>query len=239
MFGRCVVINLERRPERLASFRSRVPHDWPFATIQRAPAFDGAALQPPEWYGFAERRRLQGAWGCFQSHLAVYRAALDDGLDSVLIFEDDAVFRDDFTRMASEFCDAIPSDWEAVYFGGQHLHPDTHPPLRVSEHVLLGREVNRTHAYAMRRPFLEHVVERLSQPWPRQSPYNYYNFDFQLGLMHLREHRRVYCPSFTIDQWLCGQAAGTSDVAPDVKFHSTLWWREFQIGPAEREAVPC
>jgi len=231
MFDRCVVINLDRRPERLAAFRSRVPIDWAFPPIELVPAFDGSQHEPPAWYGGPNRKRLAGSWGCFQSHLGIYKRAIADGLDSVLIFEDDAVFASDFSERSSVFLDWVPGDWDAIYFGGQHLWKDTTPPTRVNEQVIRGRNVNRTHAYAMGRAMLEKCVSALDRPWPKQAPVNYYNFDFQLGRLHSRS--RVYCPT----RWLCGQAAGVSDVNSGGRFFSTLWWKEFPI--VEPEALAC
>jgi len=216
MFDRCVVINLDRRPERLAAFRLRVPRDWAFPPIKLVPAFDGLTCEPPAWYGGSHRRRLAGSWGCFQSHLGVYKQAIADRLESVLIFEDDAVFAPDFPERSAAFLDCVPDDWDAIYFGGQHLWTDTTPPTRVNEHVIRGRNVNRTHAYAMRRGMLEKCVAAMDRPWPKQTPVNCYNFDFQLGRLHSRS--RVYCPT----RWLCGQAAGLSDVNPHGRFFSTL-----------------
>ncbi len=231
MFDRCVVINLERRPQRLEGFYGRVPKDWPFASIERVPAFDGEAAKPPVWYAPGNKPRYRGAWACFSSHRGVWKQAIADGLESVLIFEDDVVFADDFTGRAQLFLQHVPRDWDQIYLGGQHLHTDRIPPTRLNDHVIIGRNVNRTHAYAVRRPMMEFLVEKLSRPWPLQKPVNHYNFDYQLGTTHV--HRKAYCPT----QWLCGQAAGTSDVADNVKFRTTLWWKEFPIAAPQREEV--
>lgn len=231
MFGRCCVINLDRRPERLRAFHTRLPADWPFGTVYRVAAFDGAGMTPPPWYGGKHRLTLRGAWGCFCSHLSNWKTAIADDLDSVLILEDDCVFAPDFPARARQFVDAVPDDWDMIYFGGQHLNHDTIPPVRVNEHVIRGRNVNRTHAYAIRRDMMQRCVDELGKPWPQQMPVNRYNFDFRLG--QLQEGRNVYCPT----QWLCGQAAGTSDVYTEGRFLSTVWWREFPI--VEQEAAPC
>ena len=229
MFDRSVVINLDRRPKRLTAFHGRLPTDWPFGPVERVPAFNGEASMPPAWYAPEHHLQYRGAWGCFQSHMGIWRQALEDGLESVLIFEDDAVFASDFSHRARAYVESVPDDWDQVYFGGEHLHFDRTPPLRVNEHVLLGHNVNRTHAYAIRRPMMEFLVEKLSRPWSQQKPVNYYNFDYQVGVTH--ERRKAYCPT----QWLCGQAAGKSDVNQGGVFHTTLWWKEFGIA----EPVPC
>lgn len=209
--------------------------DWPFQPIERVPAFVGEDATLPDWYGGDEKPRYKGAWGCLQSHLGIWRQALKDGLETVLIFEDDAVFAESFSQRALTFVRAVPADWDQIYFGGQHIDSGRCPPVRVNEHVILGNNVNRTHAYAITQEMMQFCIERLTKPWPPQTPLNYYNFDFQLGFMHKRDGKKPYCPP----QWLCGQAAGRSDVNPGGAFHSTLWWKEFPIIETRQEPVSC
>jgi GR25 family glycosyltransferase involved in LPS biosynthesis len=229
MFDRCVVINLDSRPENLNGFRERTPTDWPFAPIERVPAFDGWERidEVPAWYGRENRNKLAGAWGCFQSHLGIWKLSLADGLSNVLIFEDDAVFADNFTANALQFLEHVPENWDQIYFGGEHLHQNETPPVRVNHLVCRGRNINRTHAYAITANMMAHCVETLDRELPDIRPWNYYNFDYQLGAMH--ETRRAYGPTIGMNQWLCGQIKGPSDVMHERKFLSTMWWREFGV----------
>jgi GR25 family glycosyltransferase involved in LPS biosynthesis len=159
-----------------------------------------------------------------QSHFSVWKTALEDGVDSVLVFEDDAVFADDFTPRCRQFLDSVPDDWGQIYLGGQHLNFDRTPPERVNEHVAMGRCVNRTHAYAIRRPCIETALRRLDCEWPTISPVSQYNFDHQLARCHGTEWQ-AYCPM----KWLVGQASGKSDVNQDGRYFSTMWWKEFPV----------
>lgn len=234
MFDRCMVINMDARQDRLRAFLSRVPKEWPFAVVERVPAFCGSLENMPAWYGGPIRSNYVGAWGCFQSHLGIWKRAIADGLDSVFIMEDDCVFVHDFTRLAREFIADVPCDWDQIYFGCQHLRTDTMPPVIVTPRVVQGRNVNRTHAYAIRRPMMEFCIEQFDRQWPPQTPANYYNFDYQLGLLHSRYGRIAYCPRKN----LCGQAAGKSSVST-VTFISTCWWNEFGAVLPNREEVSC
>ena len=95
-----LLINLERRPERLAK------HTYETQVVK---AVDGAALTEeqikhanlrPNWRDpFRNRRMTKGEYGCFMSHVHCWEivAAQDD---PVLILEDDAVFTDLYDEFA-------------------------------------------------------------------------------------------------------------------------------------------
>jgi glycosyl transferase family 25 len=187
MFDRCVCINLDRRPERWEAFCERLPRPWPFAIPERFTAVDGQRCPvPSEW------RSGPGAYGCLISHLTLWQEASLDGA-TLLVFEDDALFVPDFCARAEAFLQAVPADWEMIYFGGMAIKPVEHR----GKYVRCGG-VKKTHAYVI-RPNVAGLLER------RLRNSNTH-VDVSLSLLH--DHLRVYAPL----QWLCGQAPGVSDV---------------------------
>lgn len=207
MFDRVVVISLFRRWDRLAAFYERLPGDWDFGPIRVHPAVDGAAEDRPAWW-----KTTPGAWGCFLSHRAVVRHALDDGVERLLVFEDDATFAPDFTARLQGL--DVPEDCQQLYLGGQHLGGlERGPPGLVK-----GRNVNRTHAYAiLGREALEIVAAHL-EPDPALWKARHH-VDHHYGVLH-RERRIVV---YAMSPWVCGQAAGESDVRKGVE--KERWWR--------------
>lgn len=194
MFDRVVVISLARRPDRLAGFYERL--DGRLAPLPY-PATDGQEDRPPAWW-----KTTPGAWGCYQSHRALIDAALADGVESILIFEDDATFVPDFAERLAGL--EVPDDCQMLYLGGQHLaRPEPGPPGFVR-----GRNVNRTHAYAVfGRPALELLRDHL-RPEPALWTARHH-VDHHFGILHWSRRLAVYA----VKPWLCGQADGVSDVS--------------------------
>jgi hypothetical protein len=207
MFDRSVVISLARRRDRLEAFYGRLPSDWDLGPVQAVEAVDGSQERPPAWW-----RTTPGAWGCFLSHRAVIRAALDDGVERLLVFEDDCAFARNFQARVSGT--PIPEDCQQLYFGGQHLGGlERGPPG-----LVIGRNVNRTHAYAVfGRPALEILAAHL-EPEPEIWKARHH-VDHHYGVLHRERRIRVYAFS----PWVCGQAEGTSDVRG--RAERERWWR--------------
>lgn len=219
MFDEAWVINLDRRADRwsrwsrwseaLRSLRF-------FPTPRRFSGVDGRRGAPPPrgW------RATAGAWGCFQSHLRLWRDAIARGVRSVLVFEDDALLCDDFDAAAAQFAYSTPGDWDMVYFGGQH----NRPPRPINAHVVQCEGVLRTHAYG--------VCGELLRTLPGLLADSNTHVDVRLSELHAYWH--VYAPT----RWLVGQCGGTSDVL-GTRPHRVVerWWSSDEAMRAEREGT--
>jgi len=226
-FERCYVVNLDRRPDRLKSFLSQVPADWPFVKIERFAAIDGRKCpRPTHW------RAGGGAWGCRASHLAILQQCLQDGVKSVLIFEDDAVFCDGFAGKVAKFLRNVPDDWGMIYLGGQHLKAKQHHPQQVNKHTYIPYNVNRTHAFAVGENGMQAVYKHLNtNDWRSR-----HHIDHHLGRLHMAKTVPVYCPR----EWLIGQAMGKSNISG--RTHRKRFWSPAdqstkKISPAEHPFV--
>ncbi len=253
MFDRVVCISLARRSERWDQFLHGLPSDWPFARPKRVRAVDGHMAKPPTAFlpstiGLAPQLqlaglippalvghhgvRMAGVWGCYRSHLRVIEDALTDDCDSVLVFEDDAIFGQRFAQRVERFLSGVPSDWDQIYLGGQHLNTDTSPPEAVNETVLRCHSVNRTHAYALRRTALLDLYQMLSVLPDDPQDAQDLHVDHRLGRWHASNNWNIYAPH----QWLVGQRAGDSDTGGlSHKCQTGAWWNDFPIA----EGVAC
>jgi len=201
MFDRVSIINLDRRPDRWLQIRANLEAiDWPLPEPDRISAHDGRQSPPPDWF-----RHTPGAWGCLVSHLKVCSQAIRDGVNSVLIIEDDAHFPIDFADRLGPFLAAVPDDWEAIYLGGYHFL-EAGDPVPVDDQVLRGRCVLGTWAYALRGRAIRALGRAIEQA-PRLAAEELFGVDRLWGRLHLDGIVRVYTPW----RWLVHHGGGRSD----------------------------
>lgn len=205
------VINLRKRSDRLREFFARIDApgvDWPFLRPEVVSAIEGDRVGvPPEF------KHGGGAYGCRMSHLRILQDCLMDGVEPVLVLEDDADVRPGFGDRCRDFLRNIPDDWEGVMLGGQHHRP----PSNVSGGVVRATYCQRTHAYIARGKYLRGLQVR----WGNCTRH----IDWEMG--DWQHQFRVYAPR----PWLIGQGGGRSDIRGAIK--PPEWW----IQPSGLEPV--
>ncbi|MCG8449818.1 MAG: glycosyltransferase family 25 protein [Pirellulales bacterium] len=217
VFDRVVCINLDRRPDRWQEFQSQLGKiEWPFAPVQRVRAVDGSHTKSPSWLKCGG-----GAWGCLRSHIRILEDALQDGVSSLLILEDDAMFPADFVAQTHRFFQHVPSDWDSVMLGGEHCIR----PSLVSEHIVRVHNANCTHAHALRGRYIEAVYQHLSD-FVEYAKFPLHHVDTRLGNLHLRGDYQIYAPN----PWIVGQSRGASDISGRMEGDRT-WQHTIRVKP--------
>lgn len=210
-FDRVAVINLARRTDRRDAFYDQIYRStWPFAWPQLFKAIDGQRVVAP--VGYAAGRNT---WACLQSHRRVLEDAINDGVDSILIMEDDVVLCENFGEKAMKFMAEVPDDWEMILFGGNH-HKSF--PLPVSEGIWKPTCLDRLHCYALRWSGLVDLY----QFW-----HGWHTGHCDVAITDWVGDRKAYCA----EPFLAGQRAGVSDVervtpfGPPGKVKENWWQR--------------
>ena len=158
------------------------------------------------------------------------------------LYEQDAVFCEDFKEKRLAFLSALPDDWDMAYLGGQLLASNFYPLQEVKENdqVLLCKNAHRNHAWICRRSSIPRLLEWLEgEKWPCK-----HTTDWRIGYLQMKDDFKVYIPK---NGWLAGQGAGLSTLdkveTPERWWHFTEKeraqeierWREFET--ARKEAA--
>ncbi len=194
MFDRNVLINLDKRRDRLGAFKAKV-ESLPSLrdNYHRVRAIHGDSVGVPGFFTSGG-----GAWGCRQSHLRVIEDALLDGVDTLFVMEDDICFCGDFEEKLARFIAKVPTDWHGLMLGGQD-HGTGSNDIGI-EGVRQSRNTQRTHAYVVRG---KEPLQDLYRLWARCDRH----IDHVFGQWQTKWN--VYQP----DPFLCGQDETVSDIS--------------------------
>lgn len=150
VFDRIAIINLPERGDRRRELRRELAALGTEVDGQRVRFIE--AIRPAEAAGFPSI----GAHGCFLSHLKTLRQARDEGVQRLLVLEDDVMFTAAM-RAAGDLLETLKApDWRIAYLGHQL------PPLSGAQRWLECREpMQCLHAYALQAEVLPGLIEYL------------------------------------------------------------------------------
>jgi GR25 family glycosyltransferase involved in LPS biosynthesis len=157
-FDRIVVINLDRRVDRLTQFDSQA-QDLGIEYL-RYSAVDAQAFG------------IDAVAACRQSHHSVLVNALADGVERLFVFEDDAEFLAGFNQSFAAVAANLPDDWQMLYLGSW---PYSIIDVGI-ENLRLTHGNITTHAYGAKREIFPELIEAAEN---YQDP-----IDVSYGLLH-------------------------------------------------------
>jgi hypothetical protein len=160
-FDRLAIIHLPNRTDRYKSLKhelSRIGIDIedPKVSIPDPP-------MPETANGLASR----GVYGSFLSHLEIIESAYSDGLDTVWVLEDDAIFSKKFNSQQTAIAEYLrANEWDQLFIGHTVLEELPVSPtglLRYSGPFIWA------HSYAVHRRIMPRLIEYLRKTIEREE----------------------------------------------------------------------
>ncbi|WDE01639.1 glycosyltransferase family 25 protein [Thalassomonas actiniarum] len=149
IFPLIVCLNLKRRSDRRQQMQARFAANQ-IEEVVCFDAIDGTRLSIPDRWP-----STPGAYGCLQSHVAIVEYARQLGVSSVLIFEDDVEFAEDFQNKLFALLEHLPANWQMFFFGAIELED----PLPVSPGITRITKAYSTFAYAIHQSLFEPFIQ--------------------------------------------------------------------------------
>ncbi len=198
---RIVCINLDHRADRWERFSAQAAGSR-FLTahggVQRFSARSPADTVAPTWY-MTGRGHRGGDWACRASHLAVWERAILDGVQHLLVFEDDSLFDPGFDDAAEAIQAELPDGWLGCYLGGHVTGTTT--PFRPHCSRLVSSWCN--HATAFSAAGLRRAHDHVT--W-----HNRLGLDAAMRLLTEHDEPRGF---YAVPRWVVTQAASFSDIS--------------------------
>ena len=183
IFDRIVVINLDSRPDRMESFDKQAKKYG--IEYQR---FSAVVANPPS---------LPPTWACKESHKSVIKQAVEDNVKRLFVFEDDALFVEDFNTKLADLYKELPKDWDMFYLGAWHLEYE-----KYKEGLVKMKDSYSAHAYGINAHYLDDAFSVVYKPKP---------IDIALATKH--PFIKAYCAKPA----LVGQIPGYSDIEKEYR----------------------
>ena len=190
-------VNLERRPDRKKQAELEFSkHDIDFEFFY---GVDGHNLS------VSNSTIKPGHVGCVLSHLNLYKHLSRQEEGVYMITEDDVIFADGFINLFYSLIEQVPSDWQLLYFGGNH---NGIPLSMVSKNVHRLVKTYTTHCYLIKSSALKTVIENFEGE-------NIYKKEVDV---HLSDIQKIL-PCYGFFPHLAWQREGFSDIEMrDVKY---------------------
>ncbi len=176
---RICVMNLKHRTDRLQSFETQAARFGFYYEVWHG-------LNGQEHFAEYQGPLRKGDMGLLSTYEEIVHRALIEGCQSLLTFEDDAFFVDDFQERLEKEWAEIPEDWDAVYLGGNHfsLGAGYIQPESVSENVMRIFSSYGCQAVLLKRRLFEpalELIQRFDRPLDvafcdLQQQHNVYSF---------------------------------------------------------------
>ena len=129
-FDKIFCVNLDRRTDRWEHFLNQ-SKKFNLNSFERISAIDGSKLNPLD----VNSPLNQGELGLVFTLIKIFEDSILNNYQKILILEDDCVFENELLNV-DLFFENLPSDWDMIYFGGNHNQHGNYPePIVINKYV--------------------------------------------------------------------------------------------------------
>lgn len=171
-FDKTYCINMDKRPDRWEKV-SKTFSDLGIEDVHRYSGVDGSTLDLENMN--YKKSLLAGELGILETHLNLIKEAKEEGLEKILIMEDDVCFTDEISKF-DEYLSAVPEDWDLLFVGGNHVYGQ--PPVKVNDKVLKLNHTVAIHCLAVKNTVFDTIIAMAKR---RQKQIDAYYADIQKG----------------------------------------------------------
>lgn len=194
-FDKIYYINLDSRTDRLESMRHELVKNSIIA--QRV-----AGIIPDNNPYIINNGQL----GCLLSHLSIITDAIINDYNTILILEDDTIFKENFAKLFSRFVHYLPVEWHMIYLCGNHFGGIEY----LNDQVYKSYGTLSTNAYGIHKSIFNKLYTKLTDK-PYCQP---------VDSIYCSLHKDI--SAYASVPNLCYQMAGFSDIENKITDYDVL-----------------
>jgi len=207
-FSKIYCINLDRRPDKyvqcLEEFeRLKI-------NVERISAVDGKSITVPD------TKWGVGNYGLVLTNAQIYKDAISNKYESILILEDDVMFIDKFYEFFYSKIEFLPTDWDILYLGGNNIFRGgkfnlitgnknfqvNQDNYRILNHELAKTNLTyTTHAVGINSKFYDNIMRHIND-----------NITEPIDNIYVKAQQDGTCNAYTFLPSLALQRSGFSDI---------------------------
>lgn len=206
VFPNKICINLESRPDRAQHAYDQFENQ-NVLNVERFNAIDSSR------FNNGMNPIYQAELACSFSHIDCIKLAKQKGLESIVVFEDDVVFENDFNKMFESYWPQVPKNWDILFLGHQALEK----PIKITDNVCKVEKCVLMHAYCINSRIYENIerfyMSKLNDLFQtRKDGFIEYDYDKSIALDYLLGNNLKSYNAYILAPSLAYQNSDYSDI---------------------------
>lgn len=140
-------------------------------TVNWWPGINGKTIHVPELSAKRHEHNANMIFGCMLSHYNLIKFAKYNKLPAIVVFEDDIIFAEDFTKRINYLFNTN-GDWDMAYLGGYYNDNKSVVEIPGQPYLFKVKQMAGTHAYIIKAACYDYVLRNLTYNFGIDEFYN-------------------------------------------------------------------